>query len=132
MSRVLAAQVRGRLRQPRVQAVLVLAVIAIVAVLIVLRLPRRFEATGTLDECHFGSPVVVFDGGDPGGEWAVESWPGGLRYDGQAHVLLGANGEALFRRGDRVRVKGSIVEVHGDIAPCFQGVGVQVEAIAAP
>lgn len=37
-----------------------------------------------------------------------------MHFDEAAGVLLDADGEPLFRTGERVRVKGSVVEVHGD------------------
>jgi hypothetical protein len=54
-----------------------------------------------------------------------------MRYDETAGALLDAEGETVFRRGDRVRVNGTIVRTGGDPAPCFYTVGVKIETIAA-
>ncbi len=116
----------------RVRVIVVIGGILLAVALIVPRIPHQFEATGTLDECHWGWPIVVFDGPDPKGQWTVEEWPTALRYDDKGHVLLDADGQVLFRKGDRVKVRGAVVEAPRDIPPCFEGTGVQVNAVAAP
>jgi hypothetical protein len=123
--------------------VLVIAGVVLVAALVISNLPRPITALGTLDQCLWGWPVIVFEGEDwkaavPDGLGAsaprqipVATWPSGMRYDETAGALLDAEGETVFRRGDRVRVNGTIVRTGGDPAPCFYTVGVKIETIAA-
>ncbi len=115
----------------RGRVIVVIGGILLAGALILPRIPRQFEATGTLDECSWGWPIVVFDGPDPKEQWTVEEWPTALRYDMEGHALLGADGQSTAQ-GDRVKVTGQIIEVHGDIPPCFQTMGVRVEAVVAP
>ena len=35
-------------------------------------------------------------------------------------------------KGDRVRVKGPLIEVHGDPSPCYYTLGMKIEEIADP
>jgi hypothetical protein len=125
-------RLRGLLRMRRVQVMLVIAGVVLAAGVFLPRLPRLFEATGTLDECYWGWPIVVFDGPDPEGLYPVEAWPPGLRYDSQAHVLVDADGHVLLRKGDRVRVRGAVIEAPRDIPPCFEGTGIRVDQVSAP
>ena len=122
----------------------VLAGVLLVAALVLPRLPRPLAAVGTLDQCYWGWPVLAFEGEDwkdslpderrasAPGSIPIASWPTGLRFDEDAGVLLDAGGEPVFRKGDRVRIEGSVIEVHGDPSPCFYTLGVKVDAIAVP
>jgi hypothetical protein len=102
--------------------------VGIGAVLVVSRLPQPITGAGTLDQCYWGWPVVKLDeGADP--YLPVASWPTGLVYDEAAGVLRDASGDVLLTKGDRVAVKGSVIEVHGDPSPCFYTRGLNVEAI---
>ncbi|HLO36586.1 MAG TPA: hypothetical protein VK194_10905 [Candidatus Deferrimicrobium sp.] len=138
----------GRLRvglsQRRVQVILVLVGVLLVAAVILPRLPRPIAEVGTLDECLWGWPVVVLEGEDWKGalpdslrayarhQMPIAAWPSGMRYDEAAGTLLDARGDAVFHKGDRVRIKGSVVEVHGDPSPCFYTLGVNIDEIASP
>ena len=55
-----------------------------------------------------------------------------MRFDEAVGALLDAHGDALFHKGDRVTVKRSLIEVHGDPSPCYYTLGVKVEEIARP
>jgi hypothetical protein len=124
--------------------VAVVAVVGLVlaVALIVSRQPRPVTGTATLDECLWGWPVVILDGEDwraavpddlgPNAprQIPVVRWPPGMRYDEAADVLLDERGDAAFRRGDRVRISGTMVRTGGDPAPCFYTVGVEIERIA--
>ncbi len=125
-------------------ATLLVAAVVIAVALVVARLPRPVVATGTLDQCLGGWPVVVFEGED----WKaalpddirpyaqrqipVADWPSGMRFDEAAGTLLDGQGAAVFRNGDRVRVAGTIVRTQGDPAPCFYTLGVRIESLTAP
>jgi hypothetical protein len=127
-----------------VPMVLVVAGVGLVAALVMSALPRPVAAIGTIDQCGGGWPVIAFEGEDwkaampddarmsaPRGI-PVSEWPKGMRYDESAGALLDADGMTVFRNGDRVRVRGSIVRTSGDPAPCFYLLGIKVETIAAP
>ena len=124
---------------------MLLAAAAVLAVtLVVSRLPRPVAAAGTLDQCLWGWPVIVFEGED----WKaalpddirpyaqrqvpVAEWPSGMRFDETAGALLDADGAAVFQKGDRIRVAGTIVRTGGDPAPCFYTIGVRIDSITAP
>jgi hypothetical protein len=144
MSGGLASRLREGLSKRRVLAIVVLVGVLVIGALILPRLPRPVAAIGTLDQCLGGWPVVAFEGEEwkdalPGDLRAyapnsipIASWPSGLRFDEASGVLLDASGEPLFHKGDRVRIKGSVVEVHGDPSPCYYTLGVRVEEIANP
>lgn len=124
-----------------VRVLLVVVGIALAAGLVIARMPRAVAAEGTLDQCLGGWPVVVFEGED----WKaalpddarpyaqrqipVAEWPSGMSFDESAGALLDGRGEPVFRKGDRVRVAGAIVETHGDPAPCFYTLGVKIDTI---
>jgi hypothetical protein len=55
-----------------------------------------------------------------------------MRFDETAGTLLDADGRIAFHRGDRIRIAGSVVEVHGDPSPCFYTLGVNVDEVASP
>jgi hypothetical protein len=132
------------LSQRRVQAFLVLVGLLLAAALLVPRLPHPVASAGTLDQCLGGWPVVVFDGEDWKGalpddyrsyaprQIPIAEWPSGMRFDEPEGALFDAHGAALFQKGDRVRIKGSVIEVHGDPSPCYYTLGVKVEEIASP
>ena len=123
---------------------LLLGGVLLAAALVASRLPRPVASLGTLDQCLWGWPVVVFEGEDwrdalPDNLRAyaqrqipIAEWPKGMRFDEAAGALLDEHGDALFHKGDRVRVKGSVIEVHGDPSPCYYTLGVRVEEIASP
>ena len=127
-----------------VAVLLVVAGVVLVAGIVISSMPRPVAAMGTIDQCLWGWPVINFEGED----WKVAvpdnrgpyvqrqipvaEWPRGMRYDEPAGVLLDQRGSVVFRKGDRVRVNGSIVRTSGDPAPCFYLLGVRIEAIAAP
>ncbi len=135
---------REGLSRQRVQALLLLVGVLLVAALILLRLPRPVAGVATLDQCLGGWPVMVFEGED----WKsalpddlrayaprylpIAEWPNGIHFDEATGALLDIHGDELFRKGDRVRIKGSVVEVHGDPSPCFYTLAVSVEEIASP
>lgn len=129
-------------RVPR-RSVLVVVAIAAAVVFVLPRLPRPVAGVGTLDECALMSaPIVVLDGDawrqalPDGGVGApnmlpVAAWPDGLRYDDATDTLRDPDGTVRFRRGDRVRISGTIVEVHGDPSPCYYTRHVRIDSIEA-
>ena len=130
-------------RVPLRSAVVVLAFVAAV-VFILPRLPRPVAGVGTLDECVLmAAPIVVLDGdawrealpesaraGAPG-MLPVAAWPNGLRYDDATDTVRDPDGAIRFRRGDRVRITGAIVEVHGDPSPCYYTRHIRIDSIEA-
>jgi hypothetical protein len=144
----MTARLRERLAQPRVQALVVLLGVLLAAAVIVPRLPHPVEGVATLDQCLWGWPIVAFEGEDwraalPNSiaeeyrayaqrQTPVVEWPNGMRVDEAAGVLLDAQGHAVYRKGDRVRVAGTIVETSGDPAPCYYRVGVKIDEIGPP
>ena len=138
----------GRLRhgssRRRGLAILLLVGVLLAVALILPRLPRPVSGVGTLDACLTGAPVVLFEGEDwkgalpddlrayPPRQLPIAAWPSGMRFDEAAGALLDSHGGALFHKGDRVRIKGSVIEVHGDPSPCYYTLGVKVEEIASP
>jgi hypothetical protein len=143
MGEAMASRVAPDVSRRVARVVLVIAGVVLVAALVISNLPRPITALGTLDQCLWGWPVIVFEGEDwkaavPDGLGAsaprqipVATRPSGMRYDETAGALLDAEGETVFRRGDRVRVNGTIVRTGGDPAPCFYTLGVKIETIAA-
>jgi len=137
-------RVRGWFSRGRLQTAVVLVAVVVAGALIVSRLPRPVAAVGMLDQCLWGWPVVHFEGEDwkqaipdnlrayPPAYVPIAEWPSGLRFDKSAGALFNSAGDRLFRKGDRVRIEGSVIEVHGDPSPCFYTLGVKVEAIASP
>lgn len=119
----------GRARARRVRW-LVLAAAAVVAalVLVIATRPTGVEGTGTLSECHWGDPIVSIDGGDA--YLPVAVWPEGLRYDHEDKAVVDASGQPVIRLGERVVLKGIIVEVHGDPSPCYYTRNVSLTSIA--
>jgi hypothetical protein len=135
------APARGpRLSQRRIQTFLVLVGVLVVAALVVSRLPRPISGAGPLSQCVGGWPQVAFDGEDwrhalPDGaprQIPIAEWPSGMRFDETSGSLLDANGSAIFRIGDRVRLRGSVIEVHGDPSPCYYTFAVKVAEIGSP
>lgn len=142
MRGLLTSHVRGVSRRRVLPAILFVASLALVGALVVARAPRPIAAMGALDQCQGGWPVVVFDGEawraalpddvhNAPRQIPVAAWPSGMHFDEKAGVLLDAQGNTAFRKGDTVRVTGSIVRVGGDPAPCYLLLGVRVETIAA-
>lgn len=135
---------RDGLSQRRIVGLLVLGGVLLAAALILPRLERPVAGVATLDQCHWGWPVVAFEGetwrsalpddvrSSAPREIPIVQWPSGLRFDEAAGALLDAQGGVVFRKGDRVRIQGSVVEVDGDPAPCFITIGVKVDAITTP
>ena len=142
------ASVRDRMRrawsQGRFQALIALVLVSLAVAVILPRLPSSIAAVGTLDECFWGWPVVAFEGEDWKGalpadllaiaprQIPIAEWPSGMRFDEAASALLDGRGDAIFRKGDRVKITGSVIHVHGDPSPCFYTLGVKVEAISSP
>jgi hypothetical protein len=128
-------------RRP-VQLLLVLLGVLLASALILPRLPHPVAGAATIDQCHGGWPVLVFEGEGwrnalPGDVRAsaprqipVARWPSGLRFDEAEGVVIDARGDMAFRDGDRVTIRGSVIEVHGDPSPCFYTLGVEVDEIA--
>ena len=61
----------------------------------------------------------------------VADWPTGMSYDEASGELRETSGAVRFRRGDRVRLKGSVVEVHRDPSPCFYIYNLKIDDIRA-
>jgi hypothetical protein len=125
-----------------VRLALLAGALAVGLLLIADRLPKSIEATGTLDQCAGGWPVVRLDGDWRGalpadvrdnspGYLPVASWPAGMSYDEAAGELRDSVGELLFRRGDPVSIKGAVIEVHGDPSPCYYIYNLRVDSISA-
>jgi hypothetical protein len=140
----MTGSLRERLTQRSVLAGLVLTGLLLVAALVLPRLPHPVAGMGTLDQCLGGWPVLRFEGEDwkdalPGELRAhpppyvpIAEWPSGMQFDERGGVLIDADGDTVFRKADRVRINGSVIEVHGDPSPCYYTVGLKVEEIAGP
>ena len=108
----------GSAKVRRRRGLVVAAGIALATLLVVVvTRPATVEGTATLSECYWGQPIVSIDGGDS--YLPVAAWPQGLRYDDDDNAVVDADNEPLIRLGERVAIKGTIVEVHGDIPACF-------------
>jgi hypothetical protein len=103
---------------------------AVLVALVLTRLPKQVDGTGTLDGCALdrGWPVVLLDAGSEP-YLPVSTWPAGMTYDLAERVLVDASGRTVVSRGDRILVKGSIVEVHGDPSPCYFTRGIRIDTI---
>lgn len=144
MRRGLVSRLREGLAQRPVRAFAVVAGLFVVGALILPRLPRPIAAVGTLDQCVGGWGVVAFEGDEwkdalpdhlrahPPAYIPIAALPNGLSFDEASGVLFDARGETVFHKGDRVRIRGSVIEVHGDPSPCYYTLGVKVEEIASP
>jgi hypothetical protein len=130
--------------RPRVLGLAVPAGVLLAAsiVLVLVHLPRPISGIAALTQCS-GWPMLAFEGegwtsafpGDPASvprQVAIAGWPGGMRFDEASGVLRDAQGDAVFRSGDRMRVKGSVVQVYGDPSPCWQTRAVSVEEVTSP
>ena len=127
----------------RVQVLVAAAAVLLIVAVLLLRLPRTVTATGTIDQCLGGWAVVRFDGeawkaalpddlrAYVPGYIPVAEWPSGLSFDEAAGTLVRVNGDEVLRTGDRVRIRGSIVDVHGDPSPCYYTLGVRIEEISS-
>ena len=121
---------QDRLASKPVRATLLVGVLAVALLIVYSRLPQTIETTGTLDQCRGGWPVVSLDGDWTGalppslrdyapGYLPVAVWPAGMSFDEAAGELRDSDGDVLFRTGDRVSIKGAVIEVHGDPSPCW-------------
>ena len=135
---------RCRVSPRAVQVVLGLVAVVFGLALVLVRVPVTVSGYGTIEQCSKGWAVIELEGEEwratlpedlpPYGDrqFPVISWPAGMHFDEAQHVLLDADGVPLFRTGERVRVKGSVVEIHGDPSPCFYIVNIRVEEIGSP
>ena len=116
--------------RPRWRVVAGLIVGALVVAIVLTRLPKQVEGIGTLDGCALdrGWPVVLLDAGSEP-YLPVSTWPAGMTYNLAERVLVDASGRTVVSRGDRILVKGSIVEVHGDPSPCYFTRGIRIDTI---
>lgn len=132
---------RPRSAPRQLRVALLIGALAMALLLVVDRVPRSIEASGTLDQCSWGWPVVQFDDDDwrgalpvivrkhPPAYLPVAVWPDGMSYDEAAGELRDRAGAVLFRRGDRVSITGAVIEVHGDPSPCFYIYNLRVDSI---
>jgi len=65
------------------------------------------------------------------GDLPVLMWPDGLSYDNSVGGVRDMSGVVQFRQGDRVRVKGSVVEASGDPPPCYSAYGLSIDRLEA-
>ena len=116
-------------RDSRVAVVGAVTGVAIAAAFLLWSLPERVQGSGVLDECsNYRWPVVTIDGGTDF-YLPVIAWPAGLTYDDEGHVLRDSADRVVLRRGDRVTLNGSIVDVHGDPSPCYYTRGIRLNNI---
>jgi hypothetical protein len=96
------------------------------------KIPPRVDGTGSLHGCAIdrGWPVVDLDTGAER-YLPVADWPPGLSYDLSLSSVVDTSGRVILKSGDRVVVKGSIVDVHGDPSPCYFTRGIEIESIVA-
>lgn len=141
-SLTLVRQLREWLASRPVRVGLAVAVLAVALFIYIDRAPKGIEATGTLDQCSGGWPVVYLEGDwegslpadirkNPPGYLPVSVWPAGMSYDEAAGELRDTSGTVLFTRGDRVRIKGAVIEVHGDPSPCYYIWNLRIDTIEA-
>jgi hypothetical protein len=109
--------------------VLAAAVVLATLVVVIATRPTSVDGTGTLSECYWKSPIVSIDGGDP--YLPVAAWPDGLRYDYEDKAVVDTSGQPVIRLGERVALKGTIVEVNGDIPVCFYTRQIRLTSITA-
>jgi hypothetical protein len=115
-------------RQRKAWSVLCLVALGVLVVGL-LRIPQRADGTGTLDECLWGYPIVTFDG--TAIQLPVMSWPTGLAYDADRHVILDAARQTIAMTGAHLTVRGTIRDMRGaDIPPCFASRGIDIERLA--
>jgi hypothetical protein len=118
--------------RPTRKLLVVFAVFVALVAFVIGKLPSRVDGTGTLAGCAIDRnwPVIDLDAGQER-YLPVARWPSGLGYDLATRQLLDASGRVIAKAGDRVVVKGSIVDVHGDPSPCYFTRGIEIESIAA-
>jgi hypothetical protein len=136
----LVRQLREWLASRPVRVGLLVAVLAVALFIYIDRAPKGIEATGTLDQCFGGWPVVYLEGdwqgslpaelrNNPPGYLPVAVWPAGMSYDESTGDIRDGSGTVLFRRGDRVRIKGAVIENHGDPSPCYYIWNLRIDTI---
>jgi hypothetical protein len=119
---------------------LLVGALAVALFVYIERAPKSLEATGTLDQCRGGWPVVYLEGdwqgslpaqirNNPPGYLPVSVWPAGMSFDETAGELRDSSGTVVFRRGDRVHLTGAVIEVHGDPSPCYYIWNLRVDTI---
>ncbi len=119
---------------------LLVSVLAVALLIYIDRAPKSIEANGTLDQCYWGWPVVYLEGDwqgslpadirkNPPAYLPVAVWPTGMSYDEEAGELRDSSGTVRFRRGDRVRINGAVIEVHGDPSPCYYIWNLRIDTI---
>jgi hypothetical protein len=91
-------------------------------------LPMRADGAGTLRECYWGDPVVALDVGAEH-DLPVARWPDGLAFNHDRHAVIDGSGREVAHVGDRIVVRGSVVDVHGDPSPCFFTRGIRIESL---
>jgi hypothetical protein len=116
----------------RARRLAMLAVVAALAVFAISKIPPRVDGTGSLNGCSIdrGWPVVHLDAGAER-YLPVVDWPPGLSYDLSRSSVVDPSGRVILNSGDRITVKGSIVDVHGDPSPCYFTRGIEIESIVA-
>ena len=141
-SLTLVRQLREWLASRPVRVGLAVAVLAVALFIYIDRAPKGIEAYGTLDQCFGGWPVVYLEGDwegslpadlrrNPPGYLPVAAWPAGMSYQEDAGELRDRSGTVLFRRGERVRIIGAVIEVHGDPSPCYYIWNLRIDTIEA-
>jgi hypothetical protein len=85
---------RQQLTSRPVRVALLTGVLAVILLFVVDRAPKGIEASGTIDQGHWGWPIVHLDSDDwvralpphirkyPPGSLPVAAWPAGMFYDG--------------------------------------------------
>jgi hypothetical protein len=133
-------QLRRRLASRPVRLGLLVGVLAVALLIYVDRAPKSLEADGILDQCFGGWPVIYLEGDwhgalpadirrNPPGYLPVAVWPAGMSYDEEAGELRDSSGSVRLRRGDRVHLKGAVIEVHGDPSPCYYIWNLRIDSI---
>jgi hypothetical protein len=136
----LVAKFRHWLALRPVRVGLLVSVLGVALLNYVDRSPKSIQANGTLDQCFGGWPVVYLEGDwqgalpadirkNPPGYLPVAVWPAGMSYDEDAGELRDSGGTVRFRRGDRVRINGAVIEVHGDPSPCYYIWNLRIDTI---
>ena len=119
-------------RLKRLKRLLPLLAVVALTVVTISRLPPHVDGSATIGVCPIDRswPVIRLDSGAER-YLPVARWPTGLHFELATGEVVDASGQTVLRSGDRVRVTGSVVDVHGDPSPCYFTRGIEIDSIAS-